>query len=94
MKRQFRKSFVMIVTMEYQNVRASVNFSSLIIGPGMLLGLCNKCILFISSRGSPCMYGLDFGVKIRTFLRGVPPFCSIKKIVASQRTKSEEYLCT
>ena len=42
MKKQLRKSFVFIVTMEYQNVRASVKFSPLIIiGPGMLPGLCN-----------------------------------------------------
>ena len=40
--------------MEYQNVRASVNFPPLIIGPGMLPGLSNRPILFVSSRGSPC----------------------------------------
>jgi hypothetical protein len=31
----------LIVTLEYQNVRASVNFSPRIIGPGMLSGLRN-----------------------------------------------------
>ena len=55
MKQQFRKSFVLIVTTEYQNVRASVNFPPLSIGPGMLPGLCNRPILFVSSRGTPCI---------------------------------------
>ena len=54
MKKQFRKSFVIIVTMEYQNVQASVNFSHMIKGPAMLPGLCNRPILFVSSRGTPC----------------------------------------
>jgi hypothetical protein len=54
MKKQFRKSFVFIVTMEYQNVRASVNCSTLIICPGMLPDLCNRPILFLSSCETPC----------------------------------------
>jgi hypothetical protein len=54
MKKPFGKSFVIIVTMEYQNVQASVNFSHMIKGPGMLPGLCNRPILFVSSRGTPC----------------------------------------
>jgi hypothetical protein len=40
--------------MEYQNVRASVNFPPLIIGPWMLPGLCNIPILFFISRETPC----------------------------------------
>ena len=60
MKKQFRKSFVMILTMKYQNVRASVNFSPLIIGPGIPPGLCNRPILFVSSCGSPCTCWLPF----------------------------------
>jgi hypothetical protein len=44
------------VTMEYQNVQASVNFSHLLKGPGMLPCLCNRPILFVSSRGTPCIY--------------------------------------
>ena len=54
MKKQFRKSFVIIVTMEDQNVQVSVNFSHMIKGPGKLPGLCNRPILFVSSRGTPC----------------------------------------
>ena len=42
--------------MEYQNVQASVNFSHLIIRPGILPCLCNRPILFVSSRGTPCSY--------------------------------------
>jgi hypothetical protein len=42
------------VTMEYQNVQASVNFSHMIKDPGMLPGLCNIPILFDSSQGTPC----------------------------------------
>jgi hypothetical protein len=52
MKQQLRKSFVLIVTMEYQNVRASVNFPPQIKGPSMLPGLCNRPILYFSR--SPC----------------------------------------
>ena len=55
MKKQFRKSFALIVTMEYQNVRASVNFCHLIIGPGMLPGLVKRPKLYSSFSGSPCM---------------------------------------
>ena len=40
--------------MEYQNVQASVNFTQLILGQGMLSCLCNTPILFVSSRGTPC----------------------------------------
>jgi hypothetical protein len=40
--------------MEYQNVQASLNFSHMIKGPGMLTGRCNRPILFVSSRGTPC----------------------------------------
>ena len=76
MKKQFRKSFVLIVTMEYQNVRASVNFSHLIIGPGMLPGLCNKCILFISSRRSPCRYFFPSGFAQKSCLTGDKPTVS------------------
>jgi hypothetical protein len=57
MKMQFRKSFVIIVTMEYQNVQASVNFSHMIKGPGMLPGLCNRPFLVDSSQGTPCNIG-------------------------------------
>jgi hypothetical protein len=42
--------------MKYPNVQASVNFSHLIIGPGMLPFLCNRPILLVSSRGTPCSY--------------------------------------
>jgi hypothetical protein len=38
-EKKIKKSFLLIVTMEYQNVRASVNFSLLIIGPGRIPGL-------------------------------------------------------
>jgi hypothetical protein len=34
---------------------ASVNFSHLIIGPGMLPCLCDRPIRFVSSRRTPCM---------------------------------------
>ena len=54
-EKQFRKSFVIIVTMEYQNVQASVNFSHMKKGPGMHPGLCNRPILFVSSRLTPCI---------------------------------------
>ena len=62
MKKQFRKSFVIIVTMEYQNVQASVNFSHVIKGPGMFPGLCNRPILFVSSRGTPCIMEVVAGL--------------------------------
>jgi hypothetical protein len=39
--------------MEYQNVQLSVKFSHMIKGPGKLPGLCNRPILFVSSRGTP-----------------------------------------
>ena len=55
MQKQLRKSFVLIVTIEYQNVWASVNFCHLIIGPGMLPGLSNRPKLDSSFIGSPCI---------------------------------------
>jgi hypothetical protein len=55
MKKQLKKLFVIIVTMEYQNVQASVNLSHMIKGPGMLPGLFNRSILFDSSQGTPCL---------------------------------------
>jgi hypothetical protein len=55
MKKQFTKSFVLIVTMEYENVQASVFFSPLIIGPGIFPGLCNRPIPFLSSHETSCM---------------------------------------
>jgi hypothetical protein len=42
--------------MEYQNVQVSVKFSHMLKGPGKLPGLCNRPILFVSSRGTPCMF--------------------------------------
>ena len=54
MKKQFIKSFVLVVTMEYQNVRESVNFCHLKIGQGMLPGLSNRPKLYSSFSGSPC----------------------------------------
>ena len=54
MKKQFIKSFLLVDNMEYQNVRASVNFCHLIIGPGMLPGLSNRPKLYSSFSGSPC----------------------------------------
>jgi hypothetical protein len=36
-KRQFRKPFVLIVTIEYQNVQALMNVYPLIIGPALAM---------------------------------------------------------
>ena len=46
--------YLLIVTIKYQNVRSSVNFCHLIIGPGMLPGLSNRPKLYFSFSGSPC----------------------------------------
>ena len=50
-EKQFIKSFVLVVTMEYQNGLVLV-----IIGPGMLQGLSNKPKLYSSFSESPCSF--------------------------------------
>ena len=54
------------MTIEYQNV-STVNFPPLIIGPGMLPGLCNRTILYFSYSGSPCSTMLSWNSFSRAF---------------------------
>ena len=59
MKKSFLKTFIFILTIKYQNVQTSVNFSHLIIGRGMLLNFAKDQYLFFISRGSPSIYVLS-----------------------------------